>query len=122
LSAFVLVKSLDENGEVAWAFRTSEEMNLVVTVTVALLLPFCSGLSQAAEEEARGPGVGIRFDAGTPSDIGMIPLDGGVPFAAEFNQTASLGIDPRSWRPWRGWSRASTPTPCRRTVRWGSCS
>jgi hypothetical protein len=28
LQAFVLVKSLDQDGDVAWAFRTSENMNL----------------------------------------------------------------------------------------------
>jgi hypothetical protein len=28
LQAFVLVKSLDEHGETAWSFRTSEQLNL----------------------------------------------------------------------------------------------
>ncbi|UDY36285.1 hypothetical protein [Dermatobacter hominis] len=28
LQAFVLVKSLDEDGDVAWSFRTSEPLNL----------------------------------------------------------------------------------------------
>ncbi|HKY15632.1 MAG TPA: hypothetical protein VJM33_11970 [Microthrixaceae bacterium] len=28
LAAFVLVKALDENGDAAWSFRTSEQLNL----------------------------------------------------------------------------------------------
>ena len=42
LQAFVLVKSFDDAGETAWAFRTSEEMNLeelvgALTVQVSVL-------------------------------------------------------------------------------------
>lgn len=42
LAAFVLVKSLDDDGDTAWSFRTSEPMNLeellgALTVQVGIL-------------------------------------------------------------------------------------